>query len=117
MFREDRDHMRLRLPILATALTVACGGNSTPPRPAPSETPTASSQIAGTNPAPEETGDWIRPAKDFASTRFSSLNQITADTVKQLGVKATFSTGLNKGHEAAPIKRHPRGALPNAGPR
>jgi PQQ-dependent dehydrogenase (methanol/ethanol family) len=89
---------------MAAALTLACGGNSDgPARPATTSPSTPPNQIAGTNPAPEESGDWIRPAKDFASTRFSSLDQITRDTVKQLGVKVTFSTGVNKGHEAAPV--------------
>jgi PQQ-dependent dehydrogenase (methanol/ethanol family) len=94
--------MRLGLPILAAALALGCGGgnNSTPAETA-SAAPAA--DIAGTNPAPEETGDWVRPAKDLASTRFSSLDQITVETVKQLGVKSTFSTGIAKGHEAAPI--------------
>ena len=45
----------------------------------------------------------MRPAKDFASTRFSSLDEITAESVKQLGVKFTFSTGTTAGHEAAPL--------------
>jgi PQQ-dependent dehydrogenase (methanol/ethanol family) len=48
-------------------------------------------------------GTWIRPAKDYASTRFSSLAQISAQSVGQLGVHATFSTGVVAGHEAAPL--------------
>jgi PQQ-dependent dehydrogenase (methanol/ethanol family) len=96
--------MRLRLLLVAVTLAAACGGNSTTPsQPASAGTSVPADRIAGTNPAPEETGDWIRPAKDFASTRFSSLTGITTDTVKQLGVKVTFSTGVSKGHEAAPI--------------
>jgi PQQ-dependent dehydrogenase (methanol/ethanol family) len=57
----------------------------------------------GVNPVPEPSGDWVRPAKDLASTRFSALDQISTQNVAQLGVKATFSTGNVKGHEAAPI--------------
>jgi lanthanide-dependent methanol dehydrogenase len=96
--------MRPRLPVLAATLTLACGGNATDSaHQGASQSSTPPSQIAGTNPAPEESGDWIRPAKDFASTRFSSLNEITAANVKQLGVKVTFSTGVSKGHEAAPL--------------
>ncbi|HEX2800930.1 MAG TPA: methanol/ethanol family PQQ-dependent dehydrogenase, partial [Phenylobacterium sp.] len=48
-------------------------------------------------------GDWVRPAKDYASTRFSTLNQITPDSVRGLAVKVTFSTGATAGHEAAPL--------------
>jgi hypothetical protein len=45
----------------------------------------------------------VMPAKDYASTRFSGLDQINRDSVKQLGVTATFSTGFVRGHEAAPL--------------
>jgi lanthanide-dependent methanol dehydrogenase len=50
-----------------------------------------------------EDGQWLRPAKNFASTRYSQLDQIRTDNVKDLKVAWTFSTGLDKGHEAAPI--------------
>jgi PQQ-dependent dehydrogenase (methanol/ethanol family) len=48
-------------------------------------------------------GQWVRPAKDYASTRFSSQTEINANTVHGLHVIATFSTGFVRGHEAAPI--------------
>jgi glucose dehydrogenase len=43
------------------------------------------------------------PAKNYASTRFSELNAINAKNVKDLKVAWTFSTGVNRGQEAAPI--------------
>jgi lanthanide-dependent methanol dehydrogenase len=52
--------------------------------------------------APED-GQWIMPAKDYASTRYSGLDEINAENVKTLKVAWTFSTGLVNGHEAAPI--------------
>ena len=42
-------------------------------------------------------------AKDYANTRYSALRQITADNVKDLKPVITFSTGVLRGHEAAPI--------------
>ena len=48
-------------------------------------------------------GQWVRPAKDFASTRFSGLSEINTGNVKGLRVVATFSTGIVHGHEAAPV--------------
>ena len=48
-------------------------------------------------------GTWIRPAKDFASTRFSQLAQITTANASQLRVVGTFSTGVTRGHEAPPL--------------
>lgn len=46
---------------------------------------------------------WLMPAKDHAGTRYSTLNQINADNVKDLQVAWSFSTGLTPGHEAAPL--------------
>ncbi|WP_411961463.1 methanol/ethanol family PQQ-dependent dehydrogenase [Mesorhizobium sp. CO1-1-3] len=40
---------------------------------------------------------------DYANTRYSKLNQITADNVKNLQVKWTFSTGVLRGHEGGPL--------------
>jgi PQQ-dependent dehydrogenase (methanol/ethanol family) len=53
--------------------------------------------------APADDGQWSMPAKNYAATRYSGLNEINADTVKHLGVAFTFSTGVVKGQEAAPI--------------
>lgn len=48
-------------------------------------------------------GNWVRAAGDFANTRYSHLNEITAANVSQMGVAFTFSTGIARGHEAAPL--------------
>jgi alcohol dehydrogenase (cytochrome c) len=48
-------------------------------------------------------GQWVMPAKNYASTRFSSLDQINQANVKQLQLKWTFSTGLTRGQEAGPL--------------
>jgi len=48
-------------------------------------------------------GQWVRPAKDFASTRFSALTEINTTNVKNLRSVATFSTGVLRGHESAPL--------------
>jgi PQQ-dependent dehydrogenase (methanol/ethanol family) len=52
---------------------------------------------------PADDGQWVRPAKDYASTRFSGLTEITPQNVKNLRPTFTFSTGTVRGHEAAPI--------------
>jgi PQQ-dependent dehydrogenase (methanol/ethanol family) len=59
----------------------------------------------GAQPAfPEaEDGQWLMPAKNYASTRFSGLDQINTENVKNLKVAWTFDTGVNRGQEAAPI--------------
>jgi PQQ-dependent dehydrogenase (methanol/ethanol family) len=43
------------------------------------------------------------PARDYAATRFSAQDQINAGNVASLKLAWTFSTGLVKGHEAAPL--------------
>ncbi|MFN2563814.1 MAG: PQQ-binding-like beta-propeller repeat protein, partial [Gemmatimonadaceae bacterium] len=58
--------------------------------------------IAPAAAAPED-GQWVRPAKDYASSRYSGLTEITADNVRRLGLAFTFSTGVLRGHEAAPL--------------
>src|SRR5437667_11730923 len=46
---------------------------------------------------------WVMPGKDYSATRFSTLNQITKDNVKNLRPAWTFSTGTLRGHEGAPL--------------
>jgi PQQ-dependent dehydrogenase (methanol/ethanol family) len=50
-----------------------------------------------------EAGDWPMAARDYASTRFSPLDEINAANVKNLRLSFSFATGIEKGHEAAPI--------------
>ena len=51
----------------------------------------------------QDDGQWVMPAKNYASTRYSSLDEINAGNVARLRVVWTFSTGVNAGHEAAPL--------------
>jgi PQQ-dependent dehydrogenase (methanol/ethanol family) len=46
---------------------------------------------------------WPMAAKNFASTRYSELDQIRTDNVKDLKLAWSFATGINRGQEAAPI--------------
>ena len=53
--------------------------------------------------APADDGQWTMPSKNYASTRYSSLTELTPHNVKRLQPIFTFSLGVNKGQEAAPI--------------
>ncbi|HWG30578.1 MAG TPA: PQQ-dependent dehydrogenase, methanol/ethanol family [Steroidobacteraceae bacterium] len=53
--------------------------------------------------APKDDGQWTMPSKNYASTRFSSLTELTPQNVKGLQPQFTFSLAVNKGQEAAPI--------------
>jgi PQQ-dependent dehydrogenase (methanol/ethanol family) len=65
--------------------------------------PPAPGQIVTPPFVPADDGQWTMPAKDYASTRFSSLDQINATNAANLKVAWTFSTGNTRGHEAAPL--------------
>jgi len=47
--------------------------------------------------------DWVIPAGDFGSQRFTALKQITPENVKHLAPAWTFSTGVLRGHEGGPL--------------
>jgi PQQ-dependent dehydrogenase (methanol/ethanol family) len=48
-------------------------------------------------------GQWVRPAGDYASTRFSALGAITTANVRGLRLAWTFTTDVRRGHEGAPL--------------
>jgi alcohol dehydrogenase (cytochrome c)/methanol dehydrogenase (cytochrome c) subunit 1 len=48
-------------------------------------------------------GQWVIPSKNYASTRYSTLGQITTENVKRLKTAWTFSTGALRGHEGQPL--------------
>src|ERR1700740_1260856 len=53
--------------------------------------------------APSDDGQWTMPAKNYAATRYSSLDEINGANVGKLQVAFAFSTGVARGQEAAPI--------------
>jgi lanthanide-dependent methanol dehydrogenase len=53
--------------------------------------------------SPAEDGEWRVPTKDYANTRFSGLDQITPQNIKNLRVEFAFSTGTRTGNESATI--------------
>src|ERR1700678_3579379 len=53
--------------------------------------------------APPDDGQWTMPAKNYAQTRYSELTEITPQNVGALTAQFTFSLGVIKGEEAAPI--------------
>ena len=51
----------------------------------------------------KDPNQWVMPNGDYASTRYSALDQINASNVKDLRVAWTFSTGVLRGHEGGPL--------------
>ena len=46
---------------------------------------------------------WVLQTGNYANTRYSELDQITAENVGDLQVAWTFSTGVLRGHEGSPL--------------
>jgi PQQ-dependent dehydrogenase (methanol/ethanol family) len=53
--------------------------------------------------AANDDGQWVMAPKDHANTRFSALDQINTANVENLRLAWTFSNGIARGQEAAPI--------------
>jgi PQQ-dependent dehydrogenase (methanol/ethanol family) len=47
--------------------------------------------------------DWALPTGDYANLRYSKLKQITTENVGKLAPAWSFSTGVLRGHEGAPL--------------
>src|SRR3954463_6060657 len=62
----------------------------------------AASALAQIQNQPDD-GQWTMPAKNYASTRFSTQDQVNRSNVAKLKLAWTFSTALTRGHEAAPL--------------
>ncbi len=77
---------------------LACGQRSEPPSVNAPQSGQPSSNIG-----PVEDGQWPMAAKNYESTRYSGLDEINTSNAAGLQVAWTFSTGVNRGQEAAPI--------------
>src|SRR3954454_8441141 len=73
-----------------------------PPPSSPRNPAIAGAKVAAQPPGQDD-GQWLMPARNYASTRYSELAQIDARNVGNLKVAWTFSTGNTRGHEAAPL--------------
>src|SRR5690242_20766194 len=48
---------------------------------------------------------WVLQTGNYTNQRYSKLDQINRDNVKNLKVAWTFSTGVLRGHEGSPLVR------------
>jgi PQQ-dependent dehydrogenase (methanol/ethanol family) len=104
--RTARAHVVAVLVAGVLVATVAGGCRKHIDLPASSETgglTGATAVTTITSAAAEDDGQWTMPAKDYANTRFSKLAQINTGNVKDLRLVWTQKTGVEKGHEAAPL--------------
>ncbi|MFC4296307.1 PQQ-dependent dehydrogenase, methanol/ethanol family [Novosphingobium tardum] len=66
-------------------------------------TPAAGRTVAPLAAAPADDGQWLMPAKNYAATRYSAMNEITPANARNLREVFSFSLGVDKGQEAAPL--------------
>src|SRR5690242_18146117 len=50
-----------------------------------------------------DSNQWVMATGDYSNHRYSELKQITKENVKNLQPVWTFSTGVLRGHEGAPL--------------
>jgi lanthanide-dependent methanol dehydrogenase len=93
----------LTLILFSLLLSLSCSrkpaGQQSQKSPPPQTSLPTGAQAATEN----EDGQWLMAAKNYASTRYSGLDQINTENVKNLKIAWTFSTGVNRGQEAAPL--------------
>jgi PQQ-dependent dehydrogenase (methanol/ethanol family) len=82
--------------VMLPVITTSCTSTTSDPAKATSALPPPSA-------VNEADKQWTMANKDYAATRYSSLNSINADSVKNLRVAWTFSTGVLRGHEGGPL--------------
>ena len=93
----------LRLLVMGALLASGACRREAPPEHPPLEAAHGASTANANPTAPPDDGQWVRPGKDYGLTRYSSLTQINTGDVANLRPVFTFSTGVLRGHEAAPI--------------
>ena len=84
-------------------MTAACVAESPAPQNARMASGDSSRAAPGTPGDTVDDGEWHMPAKDYASHRFSRLTEIDTGNVASLQLAWTFSTGIDRGQEAAPL--------------
>ncbi|HTK29676.1 MAG TPA: methanol/ethanol family PQQ-dependent dehydrogenase [Vicinamibacterales bacterium] len=97
---------------VAVAVAAACGGDRGHTRgggagPAPDTHGTVPGAPAGLHLVDAVPGgEWRLPAGDYGSLRYSTLDAINTQNVKNLRVVTTLSTGIPHGHEGQPLVVH-----------
>jgi lanthanide-dependent methanol dehydrogenase len=98
--------MRIWHVVLCSIGIAACkkvGPAADSTRVAPAGAPIVADARIGTPNPPGAEGEWTMPARDYASSRYSTLAQITSTNAKNLKAAWTFSTGVLRGHEGQPL--------------
>ena len=87
------------------ALSLASASAQTPAKGSPDHIKAVTSAVDGASIRANTamSNDWPTIGLDYAETRFSKLNQITADNVKNLGLAWSYPLESSRGVEATPL--------------
>src|SRR3712207_678362 len=97
--------MRARFRVAVTPLLALCGACSRDAGQSRDSTG-AAVRVSGARIAVAregKPGEWPQQAGDYANSRYSELDQITAANAGALKVAWAFSTGVLRGHEGGPL--------------
>src|SRR5215213_5451874 len=94
---------RILVGLIAASAVAAGGGCERAANQPQSNARTAGKAVPAAAASPADDGNWTMPGKDYASTRFSGLTELTPANVAGLQVAMTFSTGTTDGFEAPPL--------------
>jgi lanthanide-dependent methanol dehydrogenase len=92
--------------LLLSVLSCQRGADGAAPGAAANTPPAAGIVVdtaAAARAAAGDDGQWVRSARDYAGTRYSPLGQVDVSNAARLELAWSFSTGVDRGHEAAPI--------------
>ena len=85
----------------SVALIVPSSAQQNPPNPPPPQQQSSSgNDLVALS---KNQDNWVMATKDYANTRYSGLSQINTENVTHLTVAWTFSVGVDRGQEAAPL--------------
>jgi len=90
---------------IALGLTLSCGGALAQTKGSPDHVKAVTSAVDGASIKANTatSNDWPTIGLDYAETRFSKLNKINADNVKNLGLVWSYPLESSRGVEATPV--------------
>ncbi len=88
---------RLFMVVGSLGVGAAACSSSTPP------TASGTAQLAAPSPVLDADKQWSMQNKNTSATRYSTVNEINTENVKNLKVAWSFSTGVLRGHEGEPL--------------
>jgi quinohemoprotein ethanol dehydrogenase len=90
---------------IGLGLTLSCGGALAQTKGSPDHVKAITSAVDGASIKANTatSNDWPTIGLDYAETRFSKLNQINADNVKNLGLVWSYPLESSRGVEATPV--------------